>query len=120
MQSWLDSGERQRLIEKVQPLLVSGDRYTVRSGLEFLFTSEAPAATAPVRWKQWLVTWSVIYPLVLGVPVVLAPLMRALGLPDNPYLGALMVTGTIVGLMVYVVMPRYTRLVHAWLFRGPV
>ena len=30
----------------------------------------------PVRWKQFLVTWSVIYLLVLGVPLVVLPVLR--------------------------------------------
>ena len=30
----------------------------------------------------------------------------------------LLITGIAVLLMVYVVMPRYTKLIHAWLFRG--
>jgi len=71
----------------------------------------------PIRWKQALVTWSAIYPLVLILPFLLLPLHQ-LGLPDNHYLDTLIITGIAVLLMVYVVMPRYTKLIHAWLFRG--
>jgi antibiotic biosynthesis monooxygenase (ABM) superfamily enzyme len=42
--------------------------------------------------------------------------VRRLGIPDNPLLTALAVTATVVFLMVYVVMPRYTRLIKRWLF----
>ena len=34
-----------------------------------------------------------------------------------PFIDVLVVTGVIVALMIYVVMPHYTRLVHRWLFR---
>ncbi len=27
----------------------------------------------PVRWKQFLITWSAIYPLALGVPLMVVP-----------------------------------------------
>ena len=42
--------------------------------------------------------------------------MQRFGLPDNRYLRTLIVTCIVVLLMVYVVMPRYTKAVHRWLF----
>jgi antibiotic biosynthesis monooxygenase (ABM) superfamily enzyme len=71
----------------------------------------------PVRWKLFLVTWSVIYPLVLVVPLATAPLLRRLSIPPNVYFDTLVVTGVVVLVMVYVVMPRYTSLVQRWLVR---
>ena len=70
----------------------------------------------PARWKQFLVTWSAIYPLSLGVPLVIVPAMQAAGLPASRLLTGLLVTGAIVSLMVYVVMPHHTQLVRRWLF----
>jgi antibiotic biosynthesis monooxygenase (ABM) superfamily enzyme len=116
LQDWMQSPDRARLIQKVQPLLVSGDDFYIRSGLDFWFTPAGAEAKLPVRWKQYLVTWSAIYPLVLGVPLVVAPALRAIGVPDSHLLTTLVVTGTIVFLMVYVVMPRYTKLLQKWLF----
>jgi uncharacterized protein len=104
------------LIEKVSPLLITGDDFFVSSGLDFWFTPGGAKAKVPVRWKQYLVTWSAIYPLVLGVPLVIRPLLQRLGAPDNPLLTTLVVTGTVVFLMVYFVMPRYTKLIKRWLF----
>lgn len=63
-----------------------------------------------------MVTWSAIYPLVMGVPLLIAPLMQALGLPEQRWLSTLAATATVVFLMVYVVMPRYTKLIKRWLF----
>ncbi len=71
----------------------------------------------PIRWKQFLVTWSAIFPLVTILPPLLLPLLRAIGLPANHYLDMLIVTGTVVSLMVYLVMPHYTRLIQHWLFK---
>ncbi len=116
LQQWMDSPTRARLIDKVHPLFVTGDDFFVSSGLDFWFTPGGAKAQVPVRWKQYLVTWSAIYPLVLGVPLVVTPLLRRLGVPDNHLLTALAVTGTVVFLMVYVVMPRYTKLIKRWLF----
>jgi antibiotic biosynthesis monooxygenase (ABM) superfamily enzyme len=116
LQKWMDSPTRARLIEKVSPLLVRGDDFFVSSGLDFWFAPGGAKATVPLRWKQFIVTWSAIYPLVLGVPLVVTPALRRLGIPDDPLLTALAVTATVVFLMVYVVMPRYTRLIKRWLF----
>lgn len=116
LQQWMDSPERARLIEEVRPLLVTGDDFFISSGLDFWFTPGGANAKVPVRWKQYLVTWSAIYPLVLGVPLAVVPALRRVGFPDNPLLTTLAVTGTIVFLMVYVVMPRYTKLIKRWLF----
>lgn len=116
LQQWMESPARARLIEKVRPLFVTGDDFFVSSGLDFWFTPGGAKATVPVRWKQYLVTWSAIYPLVLGVTLLVRPLLRNLGAPDSPLLATLVVTGTVVFLMVYVVMPRYTKLIKRWLF----
>lgn len=117
LQQWMGSAERSRLIEKVQPLLVSGDDFFVSSGLDFWFTPSGAKAKVPVRWKQYLVTWSAIFPLALGVPMAVVPLLHLIGAPASNMLNTLCVTAVVVFLMVYVVMPRYTRLVQRWLFR---
>ncbi len=116
LQEWMESPVRARLIEKVRPLLVTGDDFFVSSGLDFWFTPGGAKAKVPVRWKQYLVTWSAIYPLVLGVPLVVAPVLRQLGVPSNHFLTTLFYTGIVVFLMVYLVMPRYTKLIQRWLF----
>jgi antibiotic biosynthesis monooxygenase (ABM) superfamily enzyme len=116
LQGWMESPVRRRLIEKVAPLLVYGDDFFINSGLDFWFTPEGAKAKVPVRWKQYLVTWSAIYPLVLGVPLVVSPVLRLLGVPANYFLTTLAGTGTVVFLMVYVVMPRYNKLIQRWLF----
>jgi hypothetical protein len=116
LKAWMDSGDRRRLIAQVQPLLVGADDYVIRSGLDFWFTPSGAKVKVPVRWKQYLVTWSAIYPLALGVPWLVGPVLRGLGVPASVPLTTLVVTAVVVFLMVYVVMPRYTRLVQKWLY----
>ena len=116
LENWMGSEQRKRLIEKVQPLLAKDDDFTIRSGLDFWFIPEGAEAKTPVRWKQFLVTWSAIYPLVLGVPLIVVPLLRQLGIPQDRCLDTLAITGAVVLLMVYLVMPRYTKFVRRWLF----
>ncbi len=115
--SWMHSADRARLIEEVNELLEDGDGFAVHSGIDFWFTPEEVRAKVPTRWKQFLLTWSAIYPLVALLPLALSPLLNAIGVPENRYLRTLPLTAIVVFLMVYVVMPRYTKLVHRWLFR---
>lgn len=116
LRAWMDSAERRQMIERVRPLLATDDDFHIRSGLDFWFTPEGARATVPVRWKQFLVTVSAVYPLVLAIPPALAPVVRAMDSPLDRYLGPLLVAGTLVFLMIYVVMPPYTRLLRRWLF----
>jgi hypothetical protein len=116
LRAWMGSDERKRLIEKVKPCLADDDQFLVRSGLDFWFTPQGAKAKLPTRWKQFLVTWSAIFPLVLLAFPTVELVMQQLGIPPNRYLRTLIVTCVVVLLMVYVVMPRYTKAVHRWLF----
>jgi len=116
LEAWINSEDRRRLIEEVQPFLAKNDDFHIRTGLDFWFTPEGAKAQMPVRWKQFLVTWSAIYPLVLGVSLLVVPVMRRLGLEEWKFVTHLVATGVTVLLMTYVVMPRYTKLLKRWLF----
>lgn len=116
LESWIGSDQRRDFIDRVRPILEDEDRFSIKSGLDFWFVPEGARAQVPVRWKQALMTWSAIYPLVSVAPLVILPALRALGLPALRPLDTLIVTGLVVCLMVWVVMPRYTRLVRRWLF----
>ncbi|MEO0586237.1 MAG: antibiotic biosynthesis monooxygenase, partial [Planctomycetota bacterium] len=120
LERWAQSEARAGLVDEIAPLLVDGDRFTMRSGLDFWFTPEAVAARVPTRWKQGLVTWSAIFPIVWGLGYAFEPVFAAAALEGGGWeraLRVLVVTAAAVCLMVYVVMPRYTRAVHRWLFR---
>jgi antibiotic biosynthesis monooxygenase (ABM) superfamily enzyme len=117
LRAWMESSTRMQLIERAQPLFIAGDSYAIGSGLDFLFAPRGAGAKVPVRWKQYLVTWTAIYPLALLVPLFVAPALKGLGAPDSVFLATAIVTGVVVFLMVYAVMPRYTKLLQKWLYR---
>lgn len=117
LEAWMTSADRKRLIEDVQPLLAREDDFFIRSGLDFWFMPEGARSKLPVRWKQFLATWSAIFPLAFLVPLAVLPALRVAGIPQWRLLTTCVVTGVIVFLMTYVVMPRYTKLIKNWLFR---
>ena len=116
LRHWMESPQRIARVEQLHPLFGAEDHSVISSGLDFWFPRRAQTPV-PVRWKQFLVTWSAIFPLALFTPMWVVPALARIGLhPDHP-LTVLLVTGIVVFLMVYVVMPRYTRLIRHWLFR---
>jgi antibiotic biosynthesis monooxygenase (ABM) superfamily enzyme len=107
---------RSELTRELVPLLEHSEEIDTVTGMEFWFTPpSAPRRAKP--YKQFLLTLSVIYPLTLVLPWMLGPLVERVPALQHPVLDKLLVAALIVGLMTYVVMPRYTRLVHKWLFR---
>lgn len=117
LKNWIQSDIRNLLIEKARSMLAKDDKYYINSGLDFLFQSEQENKKTPVRWKQYLVTWSAIFPLSIAVPLVLLPLLGFLKLPESKIVNSFFISGTIVFLMVYVLMPYYTKLIKNWLYR---
>jgi antibiotic biosynthesis monooxygenase (ABM) superfamily enzyme len=116
LKRWLSSDARKRLIAEIEPYLKGGDQVEVRTGLEFWFTppdSEQHAKT----YKQFLIAWSVIFPLTIFVPWVLHPLFQTVPFLGLPGINSLLISAIIVGLMTYVIMPRYTRMAATWLYR---
>nr|WP_288808420.1 hypothetical protein [uncultured Sphingobacterium sp.] len=112
---WMESDTRKQMIERASLLFRKQDRYQIKSGLEFLFETPEQAHQVPRRWKQYLVTWSAIYPLSLLIPIILLPVLRYFHIPQNHFSDGLLISGCIVFLMVYLVMPNYTRMIRKWL-----
>ncbi|MCM8611220.1 antibiotic biosynthesis monooxygenase, partial [Accumulibacter sp.] len=105
LRAWMLSPERRDHLQRIEHALEQADRYEIRTGLDFWFTP--PTLKPPKPWKQYLLTLSAIFPLTVIVPWALAPLLGGL-----PMLATkAMIAAVIVALMVYVIMPRYTRLV---------
>jgi uncharacterized protein len=117
LKNWMESEDRKRLIAKVNPIFAKDDKFYIKSGLDFLFQSENENLKIPVRWKQYLVTWSAIFPLSILIPLIVLPLLKILGFPENKFLNSFFISGTIVFIMIYLLMPSYTKLIKKWLYK---
>ncbi|MBL0740720.1 hypothetical protein [Chryseolinea lacunae] len=117
LSAWMESKERRDLIEKAKPLFAKDDNYFIRSGLDFLFPGDNEKQKVPVRWKQYLVTWSAIYPLSIVVPLIILPILKMVHIPENKFLSSFFVSGSVVFIMVYLLMPNYTRIIKKWLYK---
>jgi len=115
MQNWLDSPQRQALVDEAAPMLADGDQTEVNPVNEFWFSPQAEAGTPPPRWKQAVVTLLVILPHTLLVPLLWGPLLQLNALLSNYVVATFLITLTIVLSVVYIFMPMATRLFAPWL-----
>jgi hypothetical protein len=76
LRNWIESEDRKRLISKIDKLLANQEYVQINSGLDFLFSEVGEKPKTPVRWKQFLITWSAIFPLVVTLPLILLPIFR--------------------------------------------
>ncbi len=112
--AWANSDARRSYVSQVTEILEHGDQYQIITGIDFWFTPEG--VKPPKPWKQFLLTLSAIYPLTLFVPILLTPLPRIAPILGSQIIRGLLSAAVIVGLMTFVIMPRYTRLLRQWLY----
>ncbi|MCO5786230.1 antibiotic biosynthesis monooxygenase [Pseudomonas sp. G11-1] len=114
LQTWLESPERKQLINEALPLLVEGDQTEVSTVKDFWFTPTG-SNTQPPRWKQVCVTFLVILPLSLLVPLAWRPVFTSIPWLGGYFAANLLITATIVVLVVYLFMPMVTGWFAGWL-----
>ena len=117
LRGWLDSDTRKRLTDSVRPFLNEDEKIDIRTGLEFWFTPPRSHPVAP-PYKQFLITLSAIFPLSFLIPYLLEPITPYLPFLAIRLLRAFVTSGIIVGLMTFVIMPRYVRLMARWLYKS--
>jgi uncharacterized protein len=87
--------------------------YQVISGWEYWFTPDDVPGMPP-RYKQALLSWLAIFPSSALLSHVLGPWLE----PVPSLVRTMLITGLIILLMTYVVMPRLTRWLRGWLYGG--
>lgn len=113
LRSWEESECRRKWLTRIESLTVGSPAFEVLTGLETWFTiAPRKPIVPPPRYKMAILTWTAIFPLVNIINLLLKPILNTL----SPFLGTLIVTGILVPLMTYVVMPRITRLFAWWLY----
>ena len=108
------SPERQEWIEHAKPLTKKPEDVQILTGLEALVSLPNTASPAPPKYKTALVTWIGVFVCASTLGYFLAPFLAGL-----PYLlHQAIMTGLVVILLAYVVMPRLTRVFYQWLHKG--
>lgn len=113
LRRWESAPERAEWLAKAEDFVEQTKEHRV-SGLETWFSLPGRTAPAPPRWKMFLVTLAAIVPLVLLMNVLVLPVLSGWPL----FARILVFSGTLTGLMTWVVMPRLTRLFRRFLYGG--
>lgn len=113
---WFQSAARHALLDEVLPLLDSDEEVKTVTGLEFWF-HPGPGQKPARRYKQFLLTLCVIFPLTLFVPRGVQWLAGWVPALHDTYLSHFATSAIVVALMTYVLMPRITRRLAGWLYR---
>ena len=115
LNGWAQSETRRAFVSRVHDLLETGDDVQIQTGLDFWFTPES--IKPPKPWKQFVLTLSAVYPLSLLIPLlVLRPLIKLVPSLGHALITSLMMSIALTGLLTFLIMPNYTRLVKRWLF----
>lgn len=84
-----------------------------RVGHRISITSQREGScSVPPRYKLFLLTWLAIYPLITVIFLLFGNWLSALPL----LLRTLLLTGVLVFLMTYLVMPKLMQIFHRWLY----
>ncbi len=99
--------------DRVADMVEGEPRYDHLTGLETWFTLPGqPSIVPPPRSKMGAVTLIGVYPVSLAIGLFLSPYLKQLPLALN----LLLVSGIIVVLLTWVVMPLLTKLLKPWLY----
>ncbi|MEV6770404.1 antibiotic biosynthesis monooxygenase [Nocardia sp. NPDC051030] len=115
-EAWMASEERHRLVGRIDDLLDDGRPETVRAvnGWEGWFVNPGYAPPVPPkRWKMAVLTLAALYPIVLGLGILLRPITHTWPLA----VGMLLTMGLTIPFMTWVLMPALTNRLGSWLRR---
>jgi antibiotic biosynthesis monooxygenase (ABM) superfamily enzyme len=113
LRGWLDSDVHSSWLARAEPHVAGPMQTQFLTGLETWFTLPGQSgAPPPPPYKMALLTWVAIFPLITAIVIVLGPQLGPI--PVVPRLG--ITTGLTVPLMTWVVMPRLTWALRAWLY----
>lgn len=110
LDAWLASPVREKFMREVRDYVHHMDLRRIGSGFEGWFDI-SHATAPPVRWRQALIVLSALFPVIMVMRHLLAPVFHLIPVPA----AFLILLALDVSILTYVVMPLYTRLMAFWL-----
>jgi uncharacterized protein len=114
---WLNSPQRRSAIEAIEPHLAQGDSLSIRPGFDVWFTPAIGALKTPKRYKQYVLTVAVVFPLTIVLSLLFDRLWSVLGVQPHFIVVKLLSAVAMVALMVWVIFPVMTARLSRWLVR---
>lgn len=114
MDQWDISPQRSLWHQRLRAVAEGDPEYHFLTGLEAWFTQpQVPTTHPPLRWKMACVTWLGIFPTVSLLLAFVAPYLTTL-----PFLlRTAIITGLVVLVMTWGIMPRLAPLFRNWLVK---
>jgi antibiotic biosynthesis monooxygenase (ABM) superfamily enzyme len=110
---WQNSSTRKKIAAESSKYLSQQEQFEIHSGIDFWFT---PSSLGPPRWKQWLLTTLVIWPLSVIIPLGLMPIFDYYQITNTFTIYQAISAFLIVGIATYWAMPWCTTLFYKWLY----
>ena len=111
--AWEHSDIRKNWSKELHSYIHKESQVRHQEGLEFWFSSPGGVSPKPpVKWKMALLTWMVIYPLIILFSMLATTYLGFL----QPPLRMLLVSMVLVSAMTYFLMPGITKLFAGWIF----
>jgi len=114
LDAWLTSRPRQVFMKEVQGYVEHYHLRRIGTGFEGWFdTSESKPP--PARWRQALLVLTALFPVIMLMRQILAPVFASLPVP----VAFLLLLSLDMVLLTYGVMPHFSRMMDFWLRPGP-
>ena len=113
LENWQNSPERMSHLEAFEGILQEPATTQVLSGMVTWFTLPAQnPVKPPPKFKMTVVSWLALYPTVSTIFLLFGGVLEHLPL----LLRTMLITGVLMPLMSYVLMPRFSRWFAFWLY----
>ena len=111
LEHWRNAPEVLALYKQGDAISTATDRHQIKTGLEtwFAVPSRSVASAVPPRWKMALVTWLALLPQVIILSFLIPSTLPMLA-------RAALSTALPVAMLTWLVMPRLSVLLRAWLY----
>jgi len=114
LDAWLQSRARQEFLRELGGYVHHFAVRRIGSGFEGWF-DVSPNTAPPARWRQALIVLSALFPVIMVMRHLLAPIFEMLPLAA----AFLILLALDLAFLTYVVMPHYTRAMNFWLRPAP-
>lgn len=111
--NWESSNIRKAWSKELKEYNLKESKVRFQEGLEFWFSlPQQTNIKVPKKWKMALLTWVVIYPMILALSTLSGVYLSFV----HPFLRMLIISMILVTLMSYVIMPKVTTIFASWIF----
>lgn len=112
--TWESSNIRRAWSKELKEYILKESKVRFQEGLEFWFSlPQQTNIKAPKKWKMALLTWVVIYPMILALSTLSGVYLSFV----HPFLRMLIISMILVTLMSYFIMPKVTSIFASWIFK---